>query len=130
MGCRSDYLERSGAEAERQLVAQLLTYVLNHKGKPVPADVQKAASDYYGAGFDGVAQLCSELNEMAAGDRDTLVYNARDKTARELATWWEAHQEWDRKREQQERDDAEREQLKREALAKLSDAEKRALGIK
>ena len=36
---------------------------------------------------------------MRADVRDRIVYDARNKTARRLADWWEEHQEEDAKRE-------------------------------
>ncbi len=48
----------------------------------------------------------------------------------EVADWWRAHKEADRKAQERARREMEREQLRKGALAKLSDAEKKALGIR
>lgn len=46
-----------------------------------------------------------------------------------LTAWWKAHQEWDRRREAQEKAAAEREQLRKDTLASLTQKQKDVLGI-
>jgi hypothetical protein len=48
---------------------------------------------------------------------------------KELRYWWKKHQEKDRVREESERREAEKEQLKKQAISKLTDKEKEALGL-
>lgn len=48
----------------------------------------------------------------------------------ELSLWWKEHQEQDRKRIASELAEEERKTLKRVALSKLTNEEKKALGIK
>jgi hypothetical protein len=48
----------------------------------------------------------------------------------EVRDWWEAHQEADRKAQEAKDERARKAKLKKDALAKLSDEEKKILGIK
>ena len=48
----------------------------------------------------------------------------------EVREWWEAHQEADRKAQEEKAEKRRIAKLKKEALAKLSDEEKKVLGIK
>lgn len=76
---------------------------------------------------DKLARIaCKAMEELVkSGKADFLLI--KDDEVRE---WWEQHQEADRKareaREQKERDA----RVRREALAKLTDEEKKILGIK
>lgn len=76
---------------------------------------------------DKLARIaCKAMSELVEqGKADFLIL--RDEEVRE---WWEAHQEADRKaRERRERKEREA-QVRKEALAKLTDEEKKLLGIK
>lgn len=66
--------------------------------------------------------LCEAMNIMPA----RLIY----MMSRELQDWWAAHQADDRARRGEERAAAEREQIRLKALAKLTVAEREALGVK
>ena len=69
---------------------------------------------------------CKALTELVkSGYADFLVL--KDDEVRE---WWEAHQEADRKAQEEKAEKRRIAKLKKEALAKLSDEEKLALGIK
>jgi hypothetical protein len=48
----------------------------------------------------------------------------------EIAKWWSAHKEADRKEQEKKRKEAEIKRLKKEALAKLTTEEKKILGLK
>ena len=48
----------------------------------------------------------------------------------EVRAWWKKHQEDDRRAREKAEARARREQLKQEALAKLTDEERKVLGIK
>lgn len=57
-----------------------------------PLSLTKDDADYV------TAELCRVLRAVRAGDPtgfEKLVYDARDKTSRKLADWWESHQEFD-----------------------------------
>lgn len=129
MPCRSDYLAPTGREAALQESARLYIYALHHLGMPIPEKVVKAAKDIYCGDDSSVMGLCGLLRGLPAKKRDALVYNAKDRTARQLADWWEEHQEADRKREAAEAKVKANAKLKAAAIKKLSKAELRALGV-
>lgn len=76
---------------------------------------------------DKLARIaCKAMTELVkSGHADFLVL--KDDEVRE---WWEKHQEADRKAQEAKAEKARRAKVKREALAKLSDEEKKILGIK
>lgn len=75
---------------------------------------------------DKLARIaCKAMTELVEqGKADFLVL--RDD---EVSTWWTKHQEDDRKAREAKEEKARRAKIKREALAKLSDEEKKILGI-
>lgn len=76
---------------------------------------------------DKLARIaCKAMTELVEqGKADFLIL--RDDEVRE---WWEAHQEADRKAKEAEAEKRRVAKIKREALSKLSDEEKKVLGIK
>jgi hypothetical protein len=76
---------------------------------------------------DKLARIaCKAMTELVkSGHADFLVL--KDDEVRE---WWEQHQEADRKAQEAKAEKARKAKLKKEALAKLSDEEKKVLGIK
>jgi len=76
---------------------------------------------------DKLARIaCKAMTELVkSGHADFLVL--KDDEVRE---WWDKHQEDDRKAQEAKAEKARKAKLKREALAKLSDEEKKILGIK
>lgn len=108
MPCNSDYMEPTGKEALLQQTAKLFQYALETLGLPCDIKVKVAAQDVY-CKEDFVLPLCGLLRELKSQDEsrglanfDLVVYNAKCKTSRELATWWEEHCEADAKREAEE----------------------------
>ena len=79
------------------------------------------------ANNDKLARIaCKAMTELVkSGHADFLVL--KDDEVRE---WWEAHQEADRKAKEAEAEKRRVAKIKREALSKLSDEEKKILGIK
>lgn len=128
MPCRSDYMEPTHKERLLQETAQLYEYALFEMNQIVPDDVKAAAKDIY-CRKDFVPQLCELITNMNELQRQRVVYNVYHKMSRKLADWWEKHQEADRKRLEQERLEALRQDVAATALAKLTDAEKKALGL-
>ena len=99
MPCRSDYLEPSQRERELQRAAKLFVYACKKTGTTPPKWAVKEAKNIYADDERSVTRLCNKLKAMSAKRRDALVYNARSKTARDLADWWEEHLEADAERE-------------------------------
>lgn len=70
--------------------------------------IDKGAKDPYGclntpyALDEQVAKLCSILSNMTPKMLDKYVYDGRNKQSRELANWWEEHQEADQDRVKEE----------------------------
>lgn len=128
MPCVSDYLEPNHRERALQKAAKLYVGVLKHLKKPVPPAVQNASEDIY-CKADYVPELCATLKALSPKAREALVYDAKSRFSRELATWWEEHQKADKERAQAQARETRRQNLAKQALAKLTPAEKRALGL-
>ena len=129
MPCNSDYLEPRTSEKQTRKAAELICFVRRNRGMPIDRRMEKAAEHIYGEPAtlnEVVVELCRLLNEMDASSRDTLIYDARSKTARDLADWWEEHLEADRARETKEAEEQRRQVLRQSALAKLTTEEARA----
>ncbi len=76
---------------------------------------------------DKLARIaCKAMTELVkSGHADFLIL--KDDEVRE---WWEQHQEADRKAQEAKLEKQRRAKIKKEALSKLSDEEKKVLGIK
>ncbi len=132
MPCNSDYLAASGQEAESVRVCKLLVYLYHNLGKLPPDWVIEATGDYYGnvARLDeATALLCSLLRSLIPSEEKAYVYNAYNKTARDLANWWERHKEWDERRVKEEEETRKKIITKGRALKKLTVEEMEALGL-
>lgn len=101
MPCNSDYMEPTQKEKLLQETAQLCLYVYEKLHIPAPKEIKKAAKDIY-CSFDSVPNLCKLLGDLEENVRDSIVYNAKDPKSRQLANWWEQHQEADRIRIEEE----------------------------
>lgn len=55
--------------------------------------------------------------------------NIIDAASRKLIRWWIAHKKTDKERIERELQEKRREQVRKEALSKLSDEERRVLGL-
>lgn len=101
MPCNADYLEPTNREKQLQHAANLLVYLYKKLGI-TPLDwVAAEANNIYASDERSVVQLCATLKALEPSVRDWVVYNARNKTARQLADWWEEHQAADAERERQ-----------------------------
>ena len=123
MPCNSDHMEPSGYEIEHSKI-QCCFDDLN--GLPIEAGwwkgyhpkayckrIDKASMD------ELTASLCDLLN--AHSDISSL--------SLETQTWWRDHQKADIKRIAKEQEQAKTDEIKKSALDKLSDKEKKALGL-
>jgi len=131
MGCDSSYLEPNRIEVERVRAAKLLCDYFRLQEMIVPLDVLSAAeSPYGGPGDVHIVELCKRLSELNDFERDVLLYtDARDKSRRALAEWWEEHEAADKDRFARDAKVVSDELLRREGLAKLTAEERKALGL-
>lgn len=129
MPCNSDGYEPTDREYQLQRTARLLVYAAEKIGRPVKPEWEMAAADPY-CKMDLVPELCSFLRGLEPPVFDSIVYDARSKQSRDLADWWEEHEAHDRDREAREKAEAKRQKLAASGMAKLTPAERKALGIK
>lgn len=130
MGCRSDYLAPTNKEKAMRDAAIYQCRVLERLGRPVPAWLKKEAKNIYASDERNVVGLCTILSALSKKDRDRLLYSdAKDAQMRDVAAWWEEHEAADKKRLAEERKATKQEKLREQALAKLTPAERKALGF-
>lgn len=129
MPCNSDYLEPTAREQELRRAARLLIFALEAQGREAPDWARSEAENLYAKDERSVTSLCALIKSMGEPERDRIVYDAKSKASRDLADWWEEHQEADRRREEREAAEARREADRRSALGKITEEEKAALGV-
>ena len=129
MPCNSDHLNATDREVELQRAARLLVYVKERLGEKPEKWMIEQANKSWADDERSVIELCAALNAMTKKQRDTIIYNARDKVARDLADWWEEHQKVDTERARRDVALCERDELRKKALKKLTRAERKALGL-
>lgn len=113
MPCRSDYMDPTNREAQLQRSAKLLVFVCKQLGFNPPAYAVEDAENSHCHRDSSVIKLCDLIHGMNEEELNRIVYNARSKESRDLADWWEEHEEADRKREQAERALEEKKKKKR-----------------
>lgn len=126
MPCRTE--EPTATEEYNQRTAQLAVYVLEQLSMFIPNDVSMAADAVF-CSIDFTPSLCDLLKNMSRKQMTEIVYNAHSKQSRALADWWEQHQEADRRNAQRDADEKKRKELQAQALKKLTDQERAALGF-
>ena len=132
MPCQSDYLAASGQELESARVCKLLVYLYGFLKKSVPQWIKDASEDYYGnvQRLDEATKiLCESCRSLTSTETEEFIYNAHNSDARELASWFERHQEWDARRVLEEKETRAKVVAKDRALKKLSNEEIEALGL-
>jgi hypothetical protein len=130
MPCNSDYLEPSNREREHQRAAKLLAYIHERMAIDCPAWITKEAANHYANDERLIPLLCTTMTNMGDVMRDNFTYkSARLPMARDLADWWETHQAADKARVEREQKLEAQATLRSQALAKLTPAERRALGL-
>jgi hypothetical protein len=129
MGCNSDYLEPTYREAELQRAAGLLVFVTKSLGNKPEDWMKNEAGNLYASDDRSVTELCAVLKAMSKEDLERIVYDAKNKTARDLADWWETHQAADTAREAKEKAAAKAEAIRKKAVAKLTPKERKVLGV-
>lgn len=106
MACRSDYMEPNEREVQTTKAARLLIYVmsaLDSNWKPSPLLSKMAETAYPDTSHldNYTRSLCEILKDLNEAEQNRIIYDGRNRDARELAEWWEHHQEADKKREYQ-----------------------------
>lgn len=129
MPCRCDYMEPTTKERQLQKTNQLLVFALTAMDRPVTDDIKRAADNMYGGREESVVELCALIRSMSEDDLNRVVYDGRNPASRELANWWDLHQEADRLREQQKTEQELQDAVKKRALDKLTKEERVALGV-
>ena len=129
MPCDSSYMNPTGKEKELQKTAKLLIFVYQKLGIQIPDWLQKDADDIYCKNDQAVIDLCAALRGLSADQIERIVYDPHSKQARQLADWWDEHQEADKRKEQELMDKERRVNLQKQAIAKLTPDERKALGV-
>lgn len=132
MPCQSDYLAASGQELESRRVCRLITYLYGKVGKEVPEWVRKASEDYYGnlnRLDEATRMLCECCRSLTEVEQEDYIYDAHNKDSRDLAGWWERHQEWDARRVREEEENRHKIATRERALRKLTIEEMKILGL-
>lgn len=99
MPCRSDYMDPTESEKNSKRTCELIAYANNSLHKHTPDWILEAANNQYGNEYrleEAVQILCAICTNMNETQKNSIIYNGRDKTARNLADWWEEHLEADR----------------------------------
>ncbi len=113
MGCDSSYMQQTSWEKEVSDLATFLVHV-HKENKHLPRispEIKENAGKYYADSTkldEYTALLCGTLRSLSEQDLEKTVYNAKNKTSRDLANWWEKHQEEDDRKEKEEQFEQER----------------------
>lgn len=129
MPCNCDHLEPTAREAKLQRAAKLLVYVCKRMGTNPKPWMLKEAGNIYAKDERSVTELCAILKRMSPEQQETIIYDSRNKDARDLANWWEEHKAADVEREKEEAAEEAKSKLRKRALKKLSPAERESLDI-
>ena len=101
MPCNSEYMNPNAKEKALQETAKLLVFVLGELNEAVPQHVRAAAENPY-CSVDFVPMLCDRIRGMTCEQMTAIVYDGRNRMSRQLADWWEAHDQADRVRTAEE----------------------------
>lgn len=82
-------------EMQLRKTCELYVYVLISQGKEVPYAILECACSY-DYPVDCVKELSDELKSLDTDTFDRLLKNTESKEARDLANWWDMHQEAER----------------------------------
>ena len=125
MPCNSEYMNPTDKEKKLQETAKLLIHVLKIMGFNPASPLIAASKDMY-CSHDYVDALCSRLSTLSTKQKKLLLHG-QDRVSRDLMNWWEDHRAADVKRLKKEIKD--NENAKKKALAKLTPAERKLLGL-
>jgi hypothetical protein len=103
MPCLCDHLEPNNNELARKRAANLICYVYSRINQTPPEWAERAANHTYGdpgVNVDVGGHLCDFLRALKTADREKIIYgDPHNRTARDLADWWEDHLEQDAREE-------------------------------
>jgi len=131
MGCNSDYMKPSFGEVNKRKVCEHLIYVAKRysmKSGLHQAVVDGAAS-IYGPSSISLRQLTAVLCNMLNNIEPERINSDLSISGIMLALWWAEHVEADNKRMEREVEIQALSKRKADALAKLTLADKEALGL-
>ncbi len=134
MACRTEGPSPTAVESDA--VCNHLNYIISVRGLEVPECIKEAIKGNGGYGGHRMSHLdhdtdwlCSICRKLTEAELDTYVYAGRNPKARALATWWDRHQEVDRRREADETRHAARAEAYERVKAMLTPAEFELLRI-
>lgn len=94
-------------------------------------EIERRRSDFFEASLCGIFTFLKNQPVKVLEDvLDNLDYEEMGVTRKELEDWWRAHQREDEKRRKREEAARRKAELKAQALAKLTEEERKALGVK
>ena len=129
MPCNCDHLEPTARERAFQQAAKLLLLVNNYFSWASTTQHREDVNNPY-CNHDYVEELCTVMQNLDERTKDRLLYgDPKNRPRRELATWWEEHQEDDRRRVEREVKEAQTKKDKAAAIAKLTPYERKLLGV-
>ena len=132
MACNCEHLNPNRYEIESRIACQNLVYAMGRLNITTPDWVIAGAKHIYGDRarmHELTVMLCDLCRNMTTQQQEEIIYNGRNANARQLAIWWGAHQEADRRRIAREQEEQILQRQRTEALSKLSETDKVALGL-
>ena len=132
MPCRSDYSEPSGLELESKRVCESLIYLYGRLNKEIPSWIKKTYEDYFGNTErldEATTLLCSACRNLTEQEQELFIYDGHNKGARRLASWFDRHQEWDKRRVKEEEKTRSKIIAQQRALKKLTVEDMEALDL-
>lgn len=125
-----DYTLPTADEKNRRQIARFIVFLSKKMSKHVDDDILTSAHDYYGEGADVekmTVVLCDILNNT---DMSTL-HDLADTSimARKILAWWNDRQNIDRESVSAEIKSITDRKLRYAAMMKLTDSQKKILGI-
>jgi hypothetical protein len=131
--CRSDYMDPNFEEANRKKISEFIVFVDSKLGVKTPIHIKKAANHTYGEGVvlnEVTEALCGRLSSLTEAQASEIIYNGKNKTSRKLADWWDEHVAADKARLKRELKAKKDKATRAEAISKLTEHERKVLGLK
>lgn len=132
MGCNSSYMDPTAEESNSKKMAILVCHVYDILNMDIPEPIRHASNHVYGNTLlidQLVVMLCEVCTRMTDDQKDSIIYNGRDATSRDLASWWDRHKAADEARILLEKEAIETQRLRDSAISKLTAEEIKALGF-